>query len=196
VRCADHRRRGRRIGCRAAGLWLALLVGGCSGPSPAPTPVPLELPRSVQSPRPGQGTTAVRVAAGPPASPAARSAPTPSPSATASASAAPRDWDEYRRRAADRIAAANRAATYSGEVPEPLLAIPVLEIELRGDGSVQRINVLRQPRQATDTVQLAIDAVRRSAPFGSVMHLPRPWKFNEVFLFDDERRFKLRTHDQ
>jgi hypothetical protein len=82
-----------------------------------------------------------------------------------------------------------------GEVPEPLLAIPVLEIELNGDGSVRRIDVKRHPSQATDTVQLAIDAIKRAAPFAPVTHLPRPWKFTEVFLFDDERRFKPRSLD-
>jgi hypothetical protein len=38
--------------------------------------------------------------------------------------------------------------------------------------------------------------VRRAAPFGDVSRLPRPWKFSEVFLFDDNRRFKPRTLDQ
>ena len=51
---------------------------------------------------------------------------------------------------------------------------------------------MRNPRQATDTAQLAIDAVHRAAPFGDVSRLPRPWKFTEAFLFDDERRFKPR----
>ena len=69
----------------------------------------------------------------------------------------------------------------------------MLEIELNADGSVRRIDVLRQPRQARDTTQLAIDAVRRAAPFGDVSRLPKPWKFSETFLFDDERRFKPRT---
>ena len=95
--------------------------------------------------------------------------------------------------AAQRLVAANRAITYVGNVPEPLLAIPVLEIELNADGSVRRIQVMRQPTQARDTVQLAIDAVHRAAPFGDISHLPRPWKFSEVFLFDDGRRFKPRT---
>jgi outer membrane biosynthesis protein TonB len=76
-----------------------------------------------------------------------------------------------------------------------LLAIPVLEVELNADGSVRRIDVLRHPKQALDTTQLAIDAVRRAAPFGSVARLPRPWKFTETFLFDDARRFKPRTLD-
>ena len=80
--------------------------------------------------------------------------------------------------------------------PDPLLAIPVLEVELDGDGRIRHIAVLRVPTQAKDTMQLAIDAVRRAAPFGSVAHLPPPWKFAEVFLFDDTRRFKPRTLDE
>ena len=54
---------------------------------------------------------------------------------------------------------------------------------------------MRPPRQAQDTVQIATDAVRRAAPFGDISKLPRPWKFVETFLFDDQRRFKPRTLD-
>jgi hypothetical protein len=110
--------------------------------------------------------------------------------------AAMRAWDAYTVQAAQRIVAANPEGTYLGEVPEPLLAIPVLEVELNGDGSVRRIQVLRYPTQAEDTTQLAIDAVKRAAPFGDVSRLPKPWKFTEVFLFDDNRRFKPRSLDQ
>ena len=109
------------------------------------------------------------------------------------AEAPARNWEEYRVAAAKRIVAANHQGTYMGEPPEPLLAIPVLEIELHADGSVQRIRVLRAPSQAIDTVQLAIAAVRRAAPFGDVSRLPKPWKFSEVFLFNDDRRFKPRS---
>lgn len=94
-----------------------------------------------------------------------------------------------------RLVEANPERTYLGEVPAVLLAIPVLEIELRQDGSVKNIHVLRKPGQAPDTLQLAIDAVHRAAPFGNVSRMPQPWKFNEVFLFNDERRFKPRTLD-
>ena len=97
--------------------------------------------------------------------------------------------------AAQRMVSANPDGTYMGTVPEPLLAIPVLEIELNGDGSVRRILVLRQPSQAHDTIQIATAAVHRAAPFGDVSRLPRPWKFTETFLFDDDRRFKPRTLD-
>jgi hypothetical protein len=105
------------------------------------------------------------------------------------------DWDDYRMQAAHRIVAVSREGSYDGPVPEPLLAIPVLEIELNADGSVRHIKVLRTPTQALDTVQLAIEAVKRAAPFGDVRHLPRPWRFAEVFLFNDDRRFKPRSLD-
>jgi len=109
---------------------------------------------------------------------------------------AARNWDEFRMQAARRLVQASPALSYTGAVPEPLLAIPVLEVELNADGSVRRIQVLRQPTQARDTTQLAIEAVHRAAPFGSVARLPQPWKWAEVFLFDDNRRFKPRELDK
>ena len=110
-------------------------------------------------------------------------------------SARARNWDDYRVRAGQRMVAASPQVTYTGAVPEPLLAIPILEVELSGDGSVRRINIKRVPSQAEDTVQIAVDAVRRGAPYGDVSHLPRPWTFTEVFLFRDDRRFKPRSLD-
>jgi hypothetical protein len=110
---------------------------------------------------------------------------------------ATRSWDEFKRQAAHRmVAAAPVDATYAGPVPSVLLAIPVLEVELNRDGSVDTIKVLRYPTQAKDTTQMAVDAVRRAGPYGDVSRLPRPWKFVEVFLFDDDRRFKPRTLDE
>lgn len=149
---------------------LALTLGACSiAPPPAPVPAPA---------RPGAP------------------APAPKPSAGAlPAPETPRTLAGLKLQVARRLVAANPGMTYTGEVPEPLLAIPVLEIELNADGSVRRIEVLREPRQAKDTIQLAIDAVRRAAPFGDVSHLPKPWKFTETFLFRDDRKFKPRTLD-
>jgi hypothetical protein len=71
----------------------------------------------------------------------------------------------------------------------------VLEIELHADGSVRRVTVLRRPGQAEDTIELAIAAVHRAAPFGDVSKLPKPWIFAETFLFNDDKRFKPRTLD-
>jgi hypothetical protein len=118
------------------------------------------------------------------------------PGVSPSSSANVRAWDDYKVQVGHRLVAANPNATYTGVVPEPLLAIPVLEVELNGDGSVRRVLVQRHPSQASDTVQLAVNAVHRAAPFGDVSHLPRPWRFSEAFLFRDDRRFKPRSLDQ
>lgn len=107
-----------------------------------------------------------------------------------------RDWAEYKLQAAQRLVEANPDITYMGEVHQPLLAIPVLEIELNGDGSVRHIKVARRPGQAVDTIDIAIAAVKRAAPFGDVRHLPKPWVYSEVFLFNDARRFKPRLLDE
>jgi hypothetical protein len=148
---------------------------------------------------PGDGTGS--------ATPRAPSTTAPAPKAVAPAAvaetrkplpppAAGRNWDQVRHQAAERLVAANPDITYMGTVPDQLLAIPVLEIELNGDGSVRRIEILREPREAKDTLKIAIEAVRRAAPYGDVSRLPRPWKFVETFLFDDARKFKPRSLDR
>ena len=76
-----------------------------------------------------------------------------------------RNWNEVRQQAAERLVAANPDITYTGKVPDPLLAIPVLEIELNADGSVRRIEVLR--RAALSQGHPA-DRRRRGAPGGAV----------------------------
>ena len=111
------------------------------------------------------------------------------------APAAARTWDEFRLQAAQRLMAANPDMTYTGPVIDPLLAIPVLEAHLDRDGRVINIRIVRVPTQAEDTTQLAIDAVMRAAPYGDMSRLPKPWKWVEVFLFDEDRRFKPRTLD-
>jgi hypothetical protein len=109
------------------------------------------------------------------------------------APARPRDAAELRLQFAQRLVAAHPDTSYTEPAPERLLAIPVLEVELNGDGSVRRIVVLRHPSTGDEATRLAIQAVRRAAPYGAVAHLKRPWKVIETFLFDDELRFKPRT---
>jgi hypothetical protein len=122
---------------------------------------------------------------------------TPKPGIALPAPAASRNWAEFKLQAARRMVAADPIGSYTGEVPEPLLAIPVLEVELNADGSVRRVKVLRIPKtSAKDTVDMAIAAVHRAAPFGDVSRLPRPWVFTESFLYDDDRRFKPRSLDE
>jgi hypothetical protein len=156
----------RRAALGLVAVWLA----GCAAPEPAP-PAPVLKGAAPNAPPPSSSTARL----GNPGS--------------------VRNWDEVRVQAARRMLAANPGLTYTGAPPDLLLAIPVLEIELNGDGSIRRIEVLREPREARETTQIAIDAVRRAAPFGDVSRLPRPWKFSESFLFNDDRKFKPRTLD-
>ena len=150
---------------KRSALAVLALLAACSSPAPTPSPT-----------SPGGRVTPTATGA------------LPAPSAV-------RNWSDLRVQAARRMVAANPGGTYMGTPPDVLLAIPVLEIELNGDGSIRRIDVLRRPGQAPETLQLAMDAVRRAAPFGDVSRLPRPWKFSETFLFNDDRKFKPRTLD-
>jgi outer membrane biosynthesis protein TonB len=186
-----HRPLRRRIGTAVLGLLAAC--------STSPTRNGAEAPATEPEPTSGRRSfDAVTTTPTTPTTPAG-----PASSATAKSStrvqlpppSRVRNWSELGRQAAERMVAANPRGSYLGTVPETLLAIPVLEIELDGDGNVRRIVVLRKPRQALDTVQLAMDAVRSAAPYGDVSKLPKPWRFTETFLFDDARRFKPRSLD-
>ena len=125
-----------------------------------------------------------------PPAPAPRAAPAPAPYVRPA-----RTYDEYQRQIAARLIAANPKITYLTRAPDILLAIPVLELEVNADGSIRHIGVIRTPTQATDTIQIATEALRRAGPFGDVSQVPKPWKFTEVFLFNDDRHFKPRVLD-
>jgi hypothetical protein len=117
------------------------------------------------------------------------------PKASLPAAATVRSWDEFKRQAGRRMVAASPKASYMGK-PQPMLfGIPILEIEVNADGSVRNISVTRPPANidAQNTIDYAMEAVRRGAPYGDVSRLPKPWKWTEVFLFDDKRKFKPRS---
>lgn len=154
---------------RRVAAWLGLCaLSACQTPPPQPARAPAPAPARV-TPAP---------------------APAPAPYTRPARSA-----DEYKRQIALRLVAANPRITYLTRAPDILLAIPILEVEVNADGSVRHISVVRTPTQATDTIQIAIDAVRRSAPFGDASQVPRPWKFMQVFLFNDDRHFKPKDLD-
>ena len=183
MRSTDIRIVSTRLRLASLGAIAGLLLAGCSADRPAPGEAS------------GRTTPSAPRAPTAPASPPIVVAPPVEGRRALPPPGIRRSWAEVRKQAAERLVEANPTITYMGRVPEPLLAIPVLEIELNRDGSVRRIEILREPRQAKDTLKIAVDAVQRAAPYGDVSHLPRPWKFTETFLFDDDRRFKPRTLD-
>ncbi len=137
-----------------------------------------------------------------PAPPPVARAPAPSPRATPVLVPAPAPYtrpthsvDEYKHQMGLRLIAANPAITYTKRAPDVLMGIPILEVEVNADGSVRHITVIRTPQEARDTVQIAIDATRRAAPFGDVSQVPKPWKFLQVFLFDYDGHFKPKVLD-
>jgi hypothetical protein len=164
------------------GVGALLWVSGCSllkpegqassGQAPLPTPA-----KPSGEPTPGTGTR-------------------PLASAGLAAPSKSKNWKEVRLQAARRLVAANPAITYMGRPPDLLRAIPVLTVELNGDGSIRRVEVMRYPSQDRETVEIAVNALRRAAPFGDISHLPKPWHFNETFLFNNEHKFKPMTLDQ
>lgn len=162
---------------RAARWLIGPVLAGCAAtpPAPAPRPAPVPAPATVPAPLP---------------SPSAAAAPKP---AGMPAPRAVRTHDELRRQAAERLVMANPDGTYMTPAPTHLLTVVVLEVEVKADGSVRRVNVIRKPRYAPETLQMAIDAIHKAAPFGDVRRMPEPWRFTETFLFEEDRRFKPLT---
>lgn len=168
---------------RTAHWLIAPLLAACGAAPRAPAPAPA-----------------------PPAAPAVTPAPAAAPAAPQPSAAlnkpqgmpppkAVRTPEELRRQAAERIVMANPERTFMTPAPSHLLTVVVLDVELKADGSVRKINVLRPPRFGPETLQMAIDAVHRAAPLGDVRRMPEPWRFTESFLFDEDRRFKPRSLD-
>ncbi len=155
---------------RRAAAWLGLCaISACQSPAP-------------QTTRPA------------PPGPAPRVTPAPAPGLAPYLRPA-RTVEEYKRQMGLRLVVANPAITYTRRAPDILWGIPILEVEVNADGSVRHIGVVRTPSEAGETVQMAIDAVKRAAPFGDASQVPRPWKFLQVFLFDYDGHFKPKVLD-
>lgn len=171
---------------RASRWLLAPLLAACGAAprAPAPAPVPASPPppslAAVAVPAPTSGGAATAGTA------RAQAMPAPKPVRT---------HEELRRQAAERLVMANPERSYMTPAPSHLLTLVVLDVEVKADGSVRKIHVVRPPRFGPETLQMAIDAVHRAAPFGDVRRMPEPWRFTETFLFDEHRRFKPRSLD-
>lgn len=196
-------------------LWTSLmavlaLAAGCASKAPAPAPAPAPVvatpvparPAATPAPAPARPAAApapvpAPVAAAPAPAPSGGPLPDLGPKVVLPAAAKAANWNDFKRMAARRMVAASPRVTYMGKPPPMLYAISVLEVELNADGTVRDISVTRPPakEEAQDTIDIAKAAIRRGEPYGDVSRMPKPWKFTEVFLFNDQRKFKPRTLD-
>ena len=178
---------------------LAGLIAGCASQAPPPA-----RPAATAT-APAPAAPAVRPVAPLAAAPAV-GAPAPAPSALAAgvnlgprvalpAAPAVRNWDDFKKMAGRRMVSASPQGSYMGKPPPILFGIPILETELNADGTVRSISITRPPAnpEAANTVDHAMEAIRRGAPYGDMSRLPKPWKWTEVFLFNEQRQFKPRS---
>ena len=207
IELSDHRAARRPCWSSLAALatWLALLAGCGSQPTAPPAAAPTAPAAAPVPVRPTVTPTrpAPAVAVAPPA---VAEAPAPAPGSSAvdlgpRVSLPPatpaRNMDEFKKMAARRMVASSPKASYMGKPPPMLFGIPILEIELNADGSVRQIGVVRPPANpvAAHTLEYAKEAVRRGAPYGDMSRLPKPWRWTEVFLFNEQNQFKPRSLD-
>ena len=89
--------------------------------------------------------------------------------------------------------AANAESVAQGALQEPLLGIPVVQVQLNADGSIRFVDTLRASKVAPETTNPALAAIRKVGNFGPVSNLPQPWQFTETFLYNDGMKFQLRT---
>ena len=184
-------------------LTAAALLAGCANKSGTPAaPPPPAAPAARTAPQAPAARTPL------PTPPAEVPAPAPQPTAPVAAAlpgmrvvrlpppTPSRSMGEVRSQAARRLVAAHPDHTYMSVPKQPLMGVPVLKVMLNADGSVNNIIVLREPQEQKQTIQMAIDAVHRAAPYGDLSQVPRPWEFIETFLFEWNGRFKPMTLDR
>ena len=169
-----HSRRVPRLSIAAAAV--VALIAGCATQTPAPT-----------------ATASSKTL---PSSPAGRPSPTASAPPARIEAASPRSLSEWKRSAAERIHAANRALVYSGAPPNPLRAVVVVEMTVAADGQVRRADLLRVPGHAKDLGAVALRTLDAASPLPAP---PRslvaqgPIRTTETWLFRDDGHFQIRT---
>lgn len=161
-------------------LVTALTLVGCAPrrppaqpePAPAPAPAPVAAPSAPVAP----------------ASP-------PSPAPAARVNSGARSVEEYKRDFAGHLHQTSAEQIFTGAPPHLLRSVIVMSVALDTSGNVVTARVLRDNGDP-ETVQRALDSVRRGAPY------PRPasrmfnrgrLEFTETWLFRDDGRFQLRT---
>ena len=163
-------------------LIVALVLAGCGSPATAPpassgsTPAPIVTP-PIQT---------VDVAPAAPASPS-----------SSKLRLAARDpaLDDWKRVAAEKVHAVNRAQLFDGRPEHLLRAVIVVEATVDREGKVTRSKILRSPGIASlDDVALTSLKAASPLPAPPAKLVARgPLVFSETWLFRKDGRFQLRT---
>ncbi len=171
--------------CSLSCVYLAmLLLAACGAPAPAPAPAPATA--SGTPPAPIVRVPIETVEAAPAAAPA------PSPVRLAALDPALENW---KRTAAEKIYAVNRARLFDGRPEHLLRAVIVVEVTVDREGRVTRSKILRSPGITTlDSAALGSLKAASPLPAPPARLVARgPLVFSETWLFRKDGRFQLRS---
>ncbi len=97
---------------------------------------------------------------------------------------------DYRRDAAQRIYALNRARIYAGKLPPALYAVGTLQVYLDANGRVNSIRWLRIPEHAPEVIAEIERTVLAASPYPAAPRIGKP-VWTDTWLWDQSGRFQL-----
>lgn len=169
--------------CLPSGALIAtLLLAACGAPAPAPTPPVASRTQPAPIVSPPVETIDVRPAT-PPTAPKVR---------LAALDPALEDW---KRTAAEKVYAVNRAQLFDGRPEHLLRAVIVVEATVDRQGRVTRSKILRSPGIASLN-SVALGSLKAASPLPappSKLVARGPLVFSETWLFRKDGRFQLRS---
>ncbi|MEO8186185.1 MAG: TonB family protein [Burkholderiaceae bacterium] len=163
-------------------LTMTLVLAACGSPAPAPPKTSGPTPAPIVTP-PAQ---IVDVA------PAASASPSPSKLRLAARDPVLDDW---KRVAAEKVYAVNRARLFDGRPEHLLRAVIVVEATVDREGKVTRSKILRSPGIASLN-DVALTSLKAASPLPAPpakLVARGPLVFSETWLFRKDGRFQLRT---
>ena len=171
--------------CALSGVSIAmLLLAACGAPAPAP----------VSAPPSASGTPSAPIVKAPLETVDVR----PSTASTSSAvrlAALDPALENWKRTAAERVYAVNRAQLFDGRPEHLLRAVIVVEVTVDREGKVTRSKILRSPG-ITSLDSAALGSVKAASPLPAPpakLVAKGPLVFSETWLFRKDGRFQLRS---
>lgn len=165
-------------------LIATLILAACGSPAPAPAPAP---PTASGTPPAPIVTPPIEVID-------VRPSAAPAPSAVRLAALDPA-LENWKRTAAEKVYAVNRAHLFDGRPEHLLRAVIVVEVTVDREGRVTRSKILRSPG-ITSLDGVALGSLKAASPLPappSKLVARGPLVFSETWLFRKDGRFQLRS---